>query len=236
MKKMFIHICTAFIWNKEKRKSFRNKHLGKRKVLRPPFHVDEHENLVWDQFLFASNNQPLHLPNNVHFLFRNIVYANTVIGRYSYIGEYTKIDKCVRIGRYCSIAANVTIGATIHPTNWLSTSPFQYDLWLDPETQKKQWITAKATNIGNDVWIGANAVIQSGISVGDGAIIGSAAVVTHDVPPYAIVAGVPARILRYRFEPDIVKALLKIKWWNLKHEKIRTLPFSDVSQIIEELR
>ena len=91
-------------------------------------------------------------------------------------------------------------------------------------------------HIGNDVWIGRNAVIKDGVTVGDGAIIGTSAVVTKDVPPYAIVVGVPARIIRYRFSPEIIEALLELRWWDLPLEKIQHLPFNDVPRCVEELR
>ena len=178
--------------------------------------IDSDNNVIIKSFI-QGNNDFIEFKNNVCFLFRNIVAENSVIGHYSYIGEYTKIDRCVTIGRYCSIANNVLIGATIHPTNWLSTSPFQYDKWLEPDCNKCDWTIARPTSIGNDVWIGANAIIQSGVSIGNGAIIGSGAVVTKDVPPYAIVIGVPAKVLRYRFSQKIIKKLQKLEWWNKPH-------------------
>ena len=77
-------------------------------------------------------------------------------------------------------------------------------------------------NIGNDVWIGANAMILGGITIGDGAIIGAGAVVTKDIPPYAIVGGIPARIIRYRFPNDVINALLSSQWWNLSENILKS--------------
>lgn len=90
--------------------------------------------------------------------------------------------------------------------------------------------------IGNDVWIGAGAFISSGVRIGDGAVVGARAVVTKDVPPYAIVAGTPARIIRFRFEPEVIGDLLALAWWNLSDERVDSLlPYilsSDVAGLI----
>ncbi len=195
--------------------------------------IDNKENVIIKSFLLGHNDIAIKFENNSSLLFRNIIAENTVIGKYSYIGEYTKIDRCVTIGRYCSIANNVLIGATSHPLNWLSTSPFQYDKWLDDKCHKQHWVIGAPTTIGNDVWIGASAVIKSGVTVGDGAIIGAGSVVTKDVPAYAIVGGVPAKILRYRFSSSIIRRLQKIKWWEKSHEVVRKLPFSNVIEILK---
>lgn len=202
----------------------------------PDITIDKNQNAIFKSSLYNSNNQTLKLENNAFCLFQNFVAKGTIIGRYSYIGERTSIDKNVQIGRYCSISSNVLIGATIHPQNWLSTSPIQYDNWLDGNHSKKTWEISKPTIIENDVWIGSGVIIKSGITVHNGAIIGSGAVVTHDVPPYAIVVGVPAKIIKYRFEPDVIKELLETKWWDLPHSKIRKLPFDNIYKCLKELK
>ena len=177
------------------------------------------------------------LDNCVQLQYPAFVRPGTVIGRYSYIREGAGIFPRVTIGRYCSIATHAIVGATAHPTNWLSTSSFQYTKAFDPECAKKWHFTDNLpTVIGNDVWIGANAVILTGVTVGDGAIIGAGAIVTKDVPPYAIVTGIPAKIMRYRFTPDIISDLLELQWWNLPHEKIRELNFTDIRATIQMLR
>lgn len=155
------------------------------------------------------------------------VAAGAYITRGSEIGLRTSIGRDSKlqdahVGRYCSISWNVTIGAPAHPLSCLTTHAFP--------VQKRFGIVDRdgalcrpptAANVGNDVWIGCHAIILSGVTVGDGAVVGAASVVTHDVPPYAIVAGVPARILRYRFPPNIVGALTRICWWNLPDEVVR---------------
>ena len=102
----------------------------------------------------------------------------------------------------------------------------------------------RPTNIGDDVWVGAGSIIMAGVTIGDGAIIAAGSVVTKDVPPYAIVGGVPAKILRYRFDEGVRKALLKLKWWNLPEEVLKQnielfqkekLSISDVQNICEIL-
>lgn len=160
------------------------------------------------------------------------------LGKHSYTGSYfTVSDTETSIGSFCSIADNVTLGTTFHPTDRLSTHPFTYfepgklleNSPLYPFTYKKPVI------VGNDVWIGKHATIMDGIKIGDGAIIGTNAVVTKDVPPYAIVVGVPARILRYRFDKKTIRDLLRLKWWDLDDKIIVTLPLSDVRACIKKL-
>lgn len=150
-------------------------------------------------------------------------------------------DTCV--GKYCSIACNVWIGPGNHPSTWLTTSPVIYnrgvnELYSEELRQKleKENISKKC-KIGNDVWIGVNAVVLQGVEVGDGAIIGANAVVTHDVPPYAIVGGTPARILKYRFDEGLRRELLEVKWWNKPLSVLKNLsfenPYKDVKYLQE---
>jgi acetyltransferase-like isoleucine patch superfamily enzyme len=158
------------------------------------------------------------------------IRENVSIGRGTYIRSGVIYQK-VKIGRYCSIAFNTTFGATGHPMDWLSTSTFQYD-----KTSFDRYVTQKPTSVGNDVWVGANAVIMNGITVGDGAVVGAGAIVTKDVPPYAIVVGVPAQIQRYRFDDNTIRELLHLKWWDVDKDIIRTLPFNDIQKCIEILK
>ena len=145
------------------------------------------------------------------------------IGRYSYIGINTWIINC-EVGRFCSIATDVNIGLAEHTLSYISTSPIFTET---PNGTGHSWIDrsiinpSKPTYIGNDVWIGFRALIKSGVTIGNGAIIGAGAIVTKDVPPYAIVAGVPARIIRYRFSQEIIVELERLKWWDWNENDLR---------------
>ncbi len=146
------------------------------------------------------------------------------IGNYSYVSELCKIHKTV-IGNFCSIASGVRIGLGIHPVDLVSTSPVFYsNQSIIPRFKriKDHGVREYAqVSIGNDVWIGVNAVIRDGVTIGDGAVIGAGAVVTRDIPPYAVVGGVPARIIKYRFPLEQIDRLLATKWWNLPDKKLQ---------------
>lgn len=145
---------------------------------------------------------------------------NNVLYHYPINGDKLKI------GRFCSVACGVKFVFTSanHTLRSLSTYTFPifFEEWgLDVKNITKAWDNKGNIIIGNDVWIGYGAVILSGVTVGDGAIIGARAVVTKDVPPYTIVGGVPARQIRKRFDEETIKKLLTLQWWNWDYEKIR---------------
>lgn len=133
-------------------------------------------------------------------------------------------DKLI-IGKFCSIAcgAKFMLTSANHKMSSLSTYPFPifYEEWgLDVKDIRNAWDNKGDIIIGNDVWIGYEAVIMAGVTIGDGAIIGTRAVVTKDVPPYTIVGGVPAKPIRKRFDDATVERLIKLRWWDWEHEKI----------------
>lgn len=147
-------------------------------------------------------------------------YINdSIIGDYSYSGINTTMN-FVMMGKFCSIARNVDIGGFDHDYHKVTTMPmFRFRQMLTgekpiPDAHKDYCET------GNDVWIAAGAQVLHKVRIGDGAVVGGGAVVTKDVPPYAIVAGVPARIIKYRFTPEVIDRLLKIQWWNWPQQVI----------------
>lgn len=149
---------------------------------------------------------------------------NSKIGKYTYIAPRSLIV-CADIGQYCSIAQNVSIGLAKHSLDYVSTSPIFYSKrnatnfsWFK---EKEKFEEYRRVLIGNDVWIGTNVIIMDGIVIGDGAVIGAGAIVTKNVPPYAIVGGVPASVIRFRFNDDVINALMKLQWWNLPDKVLK---------------
>lgn len=166
-----------------------------------------------------------------------------ILGCNSYINNNSFVrDSRTRIGKFCSIAPNVNIGTSSHPTHFLTTSPISYrDIGtitgglVIPDDRKVSYDNSKPVTIGNDVWIGLNAVIMDGVTIGDGAVIGAGAIVTKDIPPYAIALGVPARVVKYRFDEKTIARLLRTRWWDQPDEVIIGLPMDDVGKCLEIL-
>jgi acetyltransferase-like isoleucine patch superfamily enzyme len=160
----------------------------------------------------------------------DILFTRDFLGDRYQIGEYTygkpKVihggkKTSLTIGKYCSLSTHIVIflGGD-HRVDWISTYPFPL-LWEHARSITGHPSTGGNVVIGNDVWIGYNVTILSGVKIGDGAVIGTGSLVTHDVPPYAIAAGNPARIVRYRFSEEAIEKLLQIKWWDWPDEKVK---------------
>lgn len=178
-------------------------------------------------------------------LCKNVKFSG-ILGRASYLGENTVMN--ARVGRYCSIGNNIRVTHGVHPTNtWVSSHPIFYS------TAKQSGISYVTENkfvetnyadpenrldavIGNDVWIGDGATIMAGVHIGDGAVVAAGAVVTKDVEPYAIVAGVPAKVLRHRFAPEQIEKLLRLKWWDKPESWIKehAEEFENVTSFLEK--
>lgn len=145
------------------------------------------------------------------------IINNTIIGNYTYVSRNSLLQNC-EIGNFCSLAHDVNIGLGKHPLSLFSTSPLFYRKvnalkfqFVETDFDFKEY---EKITIGHDVWIGSRATILDGVTVGNGAVIASNAVVTKDVPDYAIVAGIPAKVIRYRFEKEEISRLLNSKWWS----------------------
>jgi acetyltransferase-like isoleucine patch superfamily enzyme len=157
------------------------------------------------------------------YLAQGVNLGNTSLGDYTRIRQLSTLHH-VDVGKYCSISRNVRIGLGRHPLNLLSTNSIFYS--QNKTAIRNDWIKKinfeehKPTKIGHDVWIGEFVSVIGGVNIGDGAVIATKSVVTKDVPPYAIVGGIPARVIKYRFDEKTIATLLQIKWWDLPDDEI----------------
>ena len=146
------------------------------------------------------------------------------LGAYSYVGHDSEIVRA-RIGRFCSIAAGTSINPGNHPTSRAAMHRFVYRSRMyglgDDDEALLDWQRSQPVELGHDVCIGQGAIILPGVRLGTGAIVGAGAVVTESVLPFTIVAGVPARLLRRRFDKAIAEGLLEIAWWHWPHEELK---------------
>lgn len=148
--------------------------------------------------------------------------VNSKIGKYSYIGYACNIYN-VEIGSFCSIAERCFLGGAQHPVEFISTSPVFHKgkNILRKNFSEHDVSEGKKIVIGSDVWIGSGVFVKTGVKIGTGAVIGMGSVVTHDVEPYSIVAGNPAKLIRYRFEKNIREKIIETEWWNLEEEVLK---------------
>lgn len=177
--------------------------------------------------------------SEIHFtskLESGTVFYHSTMARYSFCGYDCDISHA-DIGSFTSIANCVVIGGGRHPMEWVSMSPVFYE---GRDSVKAKFSTharepVKRVRIGHDVWIGHSAIILPGVQVGDGAVVGAGAVVTKPVPPYAIVAGNPARLIRYRFDAATISHLTSTAWWMLTEVELHHLGpwFNDVGKFLE---
>jgi chloramphenicol O-acetyltransferase type B len=171
---------------------------------------------------------------------KQVTNPNIIVGRYSYYSGYYhghSFDDCARfllpdegadkliIGSFCSIgsgAAFIMAGNQGHRHDWISTFPFYFMSEVpDFADARNGYSPAGDTVVGNDVWIGSEAIIMPGVNIGDGAVIGTRALVTRDVEPYAIIGGNPAKLIRKRFDDTDIDRLLEMAWWNWNGQQLR---------------
>lgn len=177
------------------------------------------------------------LARHIYIGEKAVCYDSKIEG-YTYIGPSTVLTH-TNVGKYCSISSDCVIGMGEHPTDTVSTSPVFYSRnnCLKTCFTEIPFEEYKNTIIGNDVWIGSHVMVKCGVTIGNGAVIAAGAVVTHDVEPYAIVGGVPARMIKYRFDADTRVQLQEIAWWEWPDEKVRKFAafFVEPGKLITEV-
>ena len=166
------------------------------------------------------------------------------LGSFSY--SHSRLSTRLRLGRYCSIASGVSWMGLDHPLAWAGTSPAFYDTEhsvfrafrrrnrLDYQVGEFPFPDG-TIKIGNDVWVGDQAMIAPGVTIGDGAVVGARALVRQDVPPYAVVAGHPARIVRFRFTEELIARFLEAQWWRFTPAIVSPLPAAEPERFLDAL-
>lgn len=157
-------------------------------------------------------------------IYDNVSLYECTLGDFTYVTSRTNIARTT-LGKYCSVGPDCKIGLGKHPSKeFVSTHPIFFSISRLAQisfADRSYFEEFDNIAIGNDVWIGANVIVIDGIRIGDGAIVAAGSVVTKDVPPYAIVGGVPAKVIRFRFEQYQIEKLLEIKWWDMNIDYLK---------------
>jgi len=196
---------------------------------------------TWFQEKIADTYRTVARQHDLVLHRRDLQSGRLVMGKHTYgvpeIHHYQGSEGRVFIGNYCSISPGVVfITGGIHPLNWVSTFPFRVMWNLPGQLEDGTPATWGDIHVGSDVWIGTDAMIMSGVTIGHGALIAARSVVTHDIPPYALAGGIPPRPIRTRFPQDVIDRLLEIKWWDWSEEEIsKAIPYLSSNRIDEFL-
>jgi acetyltransferase-like isoleucine patch superfamily enzyme len=169
-------------------------------------------------------------------------YLPAAFGAFSY--SHSALNRHLRVGRYCSLAKNIAWMGAAHPTAWVSSSPTFFDNGLPATRAFRQGRgldypiadfppTDPTVTIGHDVWIGDEVMIAPGVTIGHGAILGARALVLQDVPPYALVVGHPARIVRYRVPEALIPRFLDLQWWRYTPDRLNLLPAREPERFLD---
>ena len=171
----------------------------------------------------------------------NCIITESIIGDYTYCNGYNQI-MYAEIGKFTSIAWGARINPSNHPSytrvaqHHFTYRSKQFGFADEDDESVFEWRRKDKVVIGNDVWIGHNAIIMPGVTIGDGAIVGSGAVVTHNVEPYTVVVGVPARPIKKRFDQKTIEKIRNSQWWNWSHDKLkeRLQDFKNIDEFIKK--
>lgn len=172
-------------------------------------------------------------------IYNEVSLSNVSLGDFTYIAGNTNISRTT-IGKFCSIGPDCKVGLGKHPSkDFVSTHPIFFSTLRQAQVSfadRNYFEEFADIKIGNDVWLGANIIVVDGVNIGDGAIVAAGSVVTKDIPPYAIIGGVPAKIIKYRFEQEEIKRLLEMRWWDMDIESIKDnfKKFHNVKRFLNE--
>ena len=215
-----------------------------------PIHIDFYENtgrepaLIHDVMLLKQGAMI------IDSVIEGPLYLNrfSQVGPRATFGKYSGMNESCffargSMGAYCAIGARTSINPFNHPSSWLSSHEFQYhpksfdwvDEWNELSRLERTPDMFEFSRIGNDVWMGHNVNVLAGVSVGDGAVIAAGSVVTRDVAPYAVVAGVPATVRKLRFPERTIERLLKVRWWDFELKEMSGLNFREVEECLPRL-
>jgi acetyltransferase-like isoleucine patch superfamily enzyme len=196
--------------------------LGKNVVINNNSHVSKSH--VKNNVLINSNCLIVNSSLGEHVtVYQNCSLSDVAVERFSYIAGNSVLSM-VQLGSFCSIGPELICGLGGHPTHFVSTNPVFFSALRQcgiSFSDKDYFEERRETIIGNDVWIGARVSIKDGVRIGNGAIVAAGSVVVKDVPDCAVVGGVPAKLIRWRFPPSIIEKLLQIKWWDWPEEALR---------------